>query len=293
MKLRLTHLSAVVLTAALGSGCDVHVGENGVSVDVASGKATEEWMRTYTLAKGGTLEISNTNGAIVVDRATGGQVEVTATRVARASTEEEAQALLQKTSIAEAVSPTKIAIQAAAGNGFEFGRRSINVEYHVRVPAGLQVSVKTENGGIGLHDVDGTLTASTTNGGIRGTNLSGSVSAHIVNGGIVIDVARLAGPIELDAVNGGIRLDLPADANADIEARAVNGGVTMESGLTLTTSDRTQRHVAGRLNAGGIKITASTVNGGVRLRGRHNAGATQTDKEGFDEAGPILVEQKH
>jgi len=289
MRLRPVPLSALVLTATLGAGCDVHVGENGVSLDVASGKAREEWSRTYTLAPGGDLEIVNVNGAINVDAGTGPQVEVKATRTARASSDEEAQAVLKDTSITEAVTPTQVTIQTS-GKGFQFGRRSINVDYHVSVPAGLQITLKTENGGIGLHDADGTFAASTTNGGIRGTNLSGQVSAHVVNGGIVVDFAHVSGPTMLDTVNGGIRVNLPADANVDVEASAVNGGVSSDGALNLAGVEKSRQRMTGKLNAGGTKIIVSTVNGGVRLAGRTTA--EQSDKAAFDEAGPIIVEKK-
>lgn len=293
MRFRPIYLSALVLTAALGAGCDVHVGDNGVSLDVAGGRAREEWSRTYSLAKGGSLEIVNTNGPIVVNAATGSQVEVLAIRQARAGTEEEAQALLKETAIAEEVSPNRVAIQTPNGNGILRGRRSISVEYQVKVPAGVQITVKTENGGIGLHDVDGDVTASTTNGGIRGTNLAGAVSAHIVNGGIVMGVARVAGPIKLDAVNGGIRLDVPTGVNADLEAHAVNGGVSTDDGFAITVSERSRTRVSGKLNAGGTPITLSTVNGGVRIgMFKPGASAQEGDKEAFEQSGATVVAEK-
>jgi hypothetical protein len=293
MRFRPNYLSVLlVAAAALGSGCDVRVGENGVSVDVTSGKATDEWKRTYTVTKGGALEIINSNGPIVVEAGTGPQVEVNATRQARARSDEDAQTLLKNIEIKEDVTPGRVAIQTTNKAGMSFGRRSATVEYRVRVPAGLQVTVKTENGGIGLHDVDGTLAATTTNGGIRGTNISGSVSAHIVNGGIVLDMTRVSGPLMLDSVNGGIRLDIPPDLNADIEAHAVNGGVSTEDGLTLVTSERSRTRVAGRMNRGGVPVSISTVNGGVRIRVRDGSASKQAEKEGFDEAGPIVVERK-
>lgn len=289
MTFRPIYLPALLVVAALGSGCDVRVGENGVSLDVAGGKATDEWTRTYTVTKGGTVEVVNVNGPIVVEAATGSQVEIRATRVARAKSEEEAQELLKKAEIKEEVAPDRVVIQTITGSGMTFGRRSLNVEYRVRVPAGLQVSVKTENGGIGLHDVNGTLVASTTNGGVRGTNVSGAVSAHIVNGGIVMDLARVAGPVELESVNGGIRLDIPADLNADVEASAVNGGVSTDDALKLQTSERARTKVIGKLNRGGPRISVSTVNGGVRLRARD--GSVSRDAEGGDEAGEVVLEQ--
>lgn len=285
------YLSALLVAAALGAGCDVHVGDNGVSLDVSSGKATEEWSRTYTVNRGGMLEIVNINGPIVIEAGTGGQVEVKATKQVRARSDEEAQTLLKNLEIKEDVTAARVALQTTPGSGSNIGRRSVTVEYRVRVPAGLQVSVKTENGGIGLHDVDATLTATTTNGGIRGTNISGAVSAHIVNGGIALEMSRVAGPLMLDSVNGSIRLDVPADLNADVEAHAVNGGVVAEDGLTLVASERTRTRVAGKMNRGGVPISMSTVNGGVRIGVRKGGATNQTDKDAFDEAGPVLVER--
>jgi len=292
MRFRPNYLSALLVAAALGGGCDVHVGDNGVSLDVSSGKATEEWSRTYTVNRGGTLEITNSNGPIVVEAASGAQVEVKANKQVRARSDEEAQAVLKNLEIKEEVAPGRVSLQTVTNPVTNFGRRSATVEYRVRVPAGLQVSVKTENGGIGLHDVDGVLNAATTNGGIRGTNISGAVSAHIVNGGIVLEMARVSGALMLDSINGTIRLDVPADLNADIEAHAVNGGVVTESGLTIVTSERTRTRVAGKMNRGGVPVSVSTVNGGVRIGVRNGNANSQTDKESFDEAGPVLVERK-
>lgn len=292
MRLRPVHVSALVLAAALGAACDVHVGENGVSLDVASGKAREEWNRTYTLAKGGSLEIVNVNGAIVVNAGTGPQVEVKATRQARAASDEEAQALLKETSITEEVAPERVSIQTSNGTSVLRGRRSVNVEYQIRVPAGMRVTVKTENGGIGLHDVDGNLTASTTNGGIRGTNIAGAVSAHIVNGGIVMEIARVGGPVQLDAVNGGIRLDVPGGVNANLEAQAVNGGVSTEDGFPITVSERSRTRVTGKMNAGGTAISLSTVNGGVRIGTLKQSEGAASQKEAFEQTGAVAVEKR-
>jgi hypothetical protein len=282
-------VSALLVTAALGAGCDVHIGETGVSVGVASGKATDDWTRTYTVTKGGAVEIVNLNGPIVVEAAQGPEVEITATRVARAGTDGEAQALLKMVEIKETVSPGRVAVQTVTPGGIASGRRPVSVEYRLRVPSGLQVSVKTENGGIGLHDVNGTVTASTTNGGIRGTNVSGAVSAHIVNGGIVMDVARVAGPIELASINGGIRLDMPADLDADLDAHAINGGVSVDDNLKVNASEGSRTRLAGKLNRGGTGISVHTVNGGVRLRARD--GSVSRDAEGGDEAGEVVLER--
>ena len=71
----------VLLGLALASvACDVKVGDNGVSVDLRAGKATDEWVRSYDIKPGGSLDIININGANRKPcTATGTQVEVRAT----------------------------------------------------------------------------------------------------------------------------------------------------------------------------------------------------------------------
>jgi hypothetical protein len=291
MTIRSTCLAALLIAAALGAGCDVHVGENGLSVDVAHGRAGDEWRRSYTVNKGGTLEVVNTNGAIVVDAGTGPQVEIVATRQVRAGSDEEARELLKGVEIKEEATPARVAVRTTTASGLTFGRRSVNVEYRLKVPAGLHLSVKTENGGISLHNVDGTIVASTTNGGVRGTNLAGAVSARIVNGGISMDVARVTGPIELESVNGGIRLDVPADLDADVDAQAVNGGVSTDDALPVSAADRSRTRIRGTLNRGGVRIAAHTVNGGVRIGARSAETSDRSVTAESDEGGPVRVER--
>ena len=96
----------VVCLVSAGVACDVKVSKEGdVSVVVASGKANDEWRRTYSLPKGGRLEIINVNGLIEVYPASGSEVEVIARREVRTRTEEEAKARLAKAEMIEDVGP--------------------------------------------------------------------------------------------------------------------------------------------------------------------------------------------
>ena len=262
---------ALVLAAAVVlSGCDVRVGENGVSVGIIEGKATDEWVRTYTLAAGGTLEIVNINGQIEASPASGNQIEVRAEREARANTEDAAKTLLTQLEMRETVTPDQVRIEARGDfGGSRPGRRAEYViRYRLRVPAGIAVSLKTENGGVRLEGLSNRVAASTTNGGITGRNLTGAVSADVVNGGVIIDLASVGGDINVSTTNGGVQLTLPPDAKATLEASCVNGGVFIEEGLALQTTEATRRRMTGTLNGGGPRISAETVNGGVRIRAR-------------------------
>jgi hypothetical protein len=257
---------AFLVLALAGAGCDVSVGDHGLSMNIASGKATDEWKRTYTIAAGGRLEIVNTNGIIQASPAGGGQVEVRAERIAKASTDEGAQELLKQLELREDVSPDRVRIETR-GPATRIRRSGHEVRYYVRVPDGLAVQFETTNGAVRLENLKGQIVASTTNGGVRGSGLSGSVKASSTNGGVTIEMSSVTGDVDLGTTNGGIRLELPADVKAALDARCVNGGISVSDDLPFQ-GERTRRRVSGTLNGGGPRISVETVNGGVRISAR-------------------------
>ena len=268
--------AAVLWLAFVSLGCDVKVGEEGgLSVDFAGTRASDEWVRTYEITPGGRLEIINTNGQIHASLATGTMVEVRAIREARANSEEASRELLRKTEMREEVAPDRVSIQLPEereGRGFRGPRMS--VRYDVRVPAGLNLLFKTQNGEVTLEGIQGPrLEAATTNGGITGRGLTGAIEASTVNGGIQMDLTEVTGDTRMVTVNGGIRLALAPSVNAELEATVVNGGVSVQDGFPLSGDDRSRQRVAGRLGSGGPRLVVQTTNGGVRIAARGGPGS--------------------
>jgi len=265
----LSRPAGVLCFALLTAACDVKVGEHGISLDVARGKAGDEWKRTYSLAPGGRLEIININGAIQASPATGTQVEVVAIREVKASSDELAQELLAKAEMVEEVASGRVKVQlkvaAETGGPGLRSRNPVSIQYRVRLPPGLNVSFRTENGAVRVENVQGQLTVASTNGPVVGRGLSGSVDATTVNGGIEIGLTAVTADSRIVTVNGPATLVLSPDINADLDAGVVNGGVFVEDGLVLTATERSIRRVTGRVNAGGPKIVVQTTNGGVRV----------------------------
>jgi plasmid stability protein len=256
----------VLLTSV---ACDIKVGENGLSVGVAAGRATDEWNRTYELQPGGELEIVNVNGQIQASPASGTQVEVRATREVRARTEDEAREILKKAEMREEVAPDRVVVRPPETGSAESGirRPQIAIRYEIRVPQGLNLRLTTQNGEVRLEGIQGPqISVSSTNGGITGRGVSGAVDASTVNGGIQMELQAVTGDTRMVTVNGGVVLTLPSSVDADLEASAVNGGVLVQSGVPLTADERTGRRVAGRINdGGGPRIVVTTTNGGVRV----------------------------
>jgi DUF4097 and DUF4098 domain-containing protein YvlB len=260
---------AILVLAVLGAGCDVSVGEHGFSMDIVSGKAQDEWTRTYAISAGGRLAIENINGTIDASPAEGGQVEVRAERLVKARTDEAARELLKQLEIAEEVSGDSVRLETKAPR---VRGTSHQVRYIVKVPKGIAVNFEMTNGRVRLENLEGEIVASTTNGGVTGTGLRGAVNASSTNGGVQIEMAEVTGAIDLETTNGGIRLQLPRDAKANLEARCVNGGISL-SGFELQ-GETTRRRVSGAINGGGPRVSVETTNGGVRISA---AGAAETN----------------
>ena len=105
------------------------------------------------------------------------------------------------------------------------------IEWTVKVPKGLTVDLRTVNGGVRLDGLSGEIHAKTTNGGVKGQNLIPEI-------------------IEASSVNGGVEIELgaPLDSTDSVEISTVNGGVSL-----------------GMSSESKATITARAVNGGVRV----------------------------
>jgi hypothetical protein len=237
-----------------------------------TGRATENWERTYDLAPGGTFEVRNSNGRVEVEGVDEATVQVRAERIVKSTSDEAAREVLDRLGIDEDVSPDHVSLRTRTLDGIVIG---VNTEtnYHIRAPRSLTINIRTTNGDVHLTGVEGSTTAQTTNGAITGIDLKGAIEARTTNGAMRIDVDEVKSPIQLRTTNGGIVLGLPATTAANLSLSAVNGGVSVTGLPFEATGEQTRRRIRGTLNGGGPAIEATTTNGSVRVRTRAEAAA--------------------
>jgi len=263
MTTRAFGLAGALCVACLLWACDVKVGENGVSVDVVHGKAADEWKRSYRLGPGGHLDIVNVSGLITASRAEGPDVEVVVTREARATTDEAAKAILDKARMVEQVTADRVSIESRVERR---GGGRLTVQFTLRLPPGLNVSLKTQDGGVRLTGIQGTVDASSVNGAVVGRDLSGAFTASTVNGPVRIELVAVTGDSRFTTVNGPVNLALAPTVSASLDASVINGNVVVADNVPLSATERTTQRVVARINQGGPRITAQTTNGAVRIR---------------------------
>ena len=147
----------------------------------------------------------------------------------------------------------------------------VRVNYRLRVPRQVRLSsLRTLEGNITVHDVEGPVDARTLTGDIEQTDVTGRVVARALTGSILVSLRALpanTAPLFLDTVNGNVVLLLPPRPNADLELNTVAG--TIEGNYAFQASSTpgdTTRRV--RLGQGGVTISLRTVRGSIRVAER-------------------------
>jgi hypothetical protein len=267
----LRRLVTVLALALLVSACDMSLGN-------LAGRATDEWTHRYPLTAGGEVRVVNTNGRIEVEPGEDGQVEIRAERIARAATDAGARELLPRIAIKEDVAPDRVFIETARLSGIMIGA-AFEVRYHVRAPRNAVVNMTNTNGQVTLNGLAGKIIARTTNGAVVGKALTGTVEARTTNGTVNLDLAAVGSErISARTTNGSVVVSLPEDARIDVAASWTNGGINVAPDLKLEVTDRSRRRFEGRMNGGGTRLELETTNGGIRLRSRQEAEASEDAK---------------
>jgi hypothetical protein len=232
------------------------------------------WHRA--LAAGKTIEIVGVNGSIDANGTSGNEVEVSAVKRGHRSDPESVQFEV----VEHANGVTICAVYPSAGRGeanecrpggkshMNTRNNDVEVTWTVRVPRGILFEGRTVNGDVTALGLTAKSLAHTVNGSIS-LETSSWASASTVNGSISAKLGSTewTGDNEFSTVNGGITLDLPTEANLDVDASTVNG--SMSTDFPLTIKGRWgPRRMNGVIGKGGASLSLSTVNGAVELRRR-------------------------
>jgi len=227
---------------------------------------TEEETFSYTLNDGGRFSVSNVNGSITVTGGSGDSVEIVATK--KAGNQKE----LDEIEIEISHSANEIVVETELGDSkswFSLGGNSGQVEYEITVPVGTMLdSVETVNGDVNISKVSGKVVAESVNGDLNISGLAGDAKLATVNGGIDADFAKCEGQqsIKAETVNGRVTITLPENADVEVSADTLNGGINggdfgLETDKGFVGSD-----LNGKIGNGNARLNIDTVNGSIKIQ---------------------------
>lgn len=227
-----------------------------------------------SIDSGDVLEIKGVNGPIVVERASGSQIEVTAQAEGRRS-DPRTVTIVQVEHAGGitlcAVYPTPEGERenycAPGDDGhMNLERNDVEVSFHVTLPEGVTFHGRTVNGDVEAMGLDSDVRLTTVNGDVD-LSTTGRAEATTVNGSIeaAFGNADIREELTFSTVNGSITLDVPDDIDADLDASWLNG--ELESDLPFTLQGGMRKDGArGVLGEGGPLLSLTTVNGSIHLR---------------------------
>src|SRR5713101_2226684 len=220
---------------------------------------TKEFNQTYPLQPGGSFELQNVNGTVDVQGWDRDTIEIHAVKTAK---RKESDLDLVSIDIDAKPGVVSVATRYPQNEGVE-----VAVEYTVHVPHCAHVEhLGTVNGTLRVSGIERVEDLRTVNGNIEVFEGGGSVHARTTNGNVHLELLHVQdkdGAIA-ETTNGSVLLAVPADTQADLETKCLNGNFSSELPVAFE-STLTPREMHGKLGRGGAPIRLHTVNGGIRL----------------------------
>ena len=244
------------------------------------------------------VDNSNGNTRILGEEREG--IEVRVQKMARAESEEEAARLVDAIRVITREDAAGILMVEVDIPG-RWNRRG-RADLEILVPRDLKVKVVAANGSVCLMGLRGACRARSSNGTVRVNDVVGDVEIHTSNAKVhtactcgrltarssngkiemqdhrgSVDAATSNGTIscEIEGMgkegvmlvtsNGRIHLELPDDANADVDIRVDNGVIRSQRDFSEDNAERSGR-LKGTLGDGGVPVRLRASNGTVSLR---------------------------
>ena len=292
--------AAVPAPAQTGAGRDVH--RTAIRERVARAVAvryqgrdsreeqTERFTRTLKIGTGGTIELANIAGDIVITAGGGNEARLEVVKTARGRTVEDAKELLQlvQVDVTERGNRTEVRTRYPRDDESRRNNRrnfNVSVAYALTAPAGAAVTANSISGDISSTGIKGELSLESVSGSIRIRNGGRVAAAKSVSGDIEIADTTIDGALDVSSVSGAVVLrrvkvgrlsagSVSGEVHVEdvecerVNAQSVSGGVNFSGPLATNGRYELQSHsgevrmaIAG---GAGFELEATSFSGSVR-----------------------------
>jgi len=257
-------------------------------INIGSCAMQAKYQRTVQLSAplspSSAFEAQTHNGSITINGADVADCNMTATIVARAATDEEAQELAEKVKVTLVPSGNRLITRIDKPS--QLINKSVSVSLDVEVPNQTDLELITHNGSLVLEDITGKINATTHNGKVTSERVSGTTAFNTHNGSVTCgefsgstqlkshngsikayytDTAPSVCDISIVTYNGGIELKTPPGYSGRVDASTNNGSINTD--LPITVSGKISKSkLTGTIGAGESQLHLETYNGSIRIR---------------------------
>ena len=255
---------------------------------VLQAKITRTVEKTFTVQPGGNFKASTQGGDITIKTAEANEIRISAKQVIRASTDKEADEILQDLTLTFEQNGNDVVAEAKYEKGrvgLHFGNwPPVSVSFTVTVPHNFNLNLNTSGGDIAVASLKGDVRARTSGGELKFDRIDGDLDGHTSGGDIVltegtaraklgtsggnIQIERAGGPTEVSTSGG----DITINSVAQLISATTSGG-NVKATLTEAIKQDTLLSTSGGdvrirvVKGAGFQLDASTSGGDVNAEG--------------------------
>lgn len=245
---------------------------------VAVAASAQDFQRSFNLGAGGSVNVRNISGDVIVNGYDGQAVIVTATKTGRDR---------DKVNIEDRSSGSAVDVRVDYPDRCEC---DVDVRFDVKVPRNIaykfnsfssvsgnvtvtgvtgELIAKTVSGETTVNNVNGSVNATSVSGDVHVGKVEGTVSAKSTSGEVEVEILSLEGTassMEFSSVSGDVHVKLPGNLDADVRLSTMSGGLKTDFPLTIEESKYgTGRKAQGRVGNGSRPLKISSISGDISL----------------------------
>lgn len=237
----------------------------------SAGDVREEIRKSFQLDAGARVDVSGINGWVKIETSNSKTAEVYIERLG------ESQEILNRRKVIVESTANTLTIRTEKVDP-SFLTRIFGSEpkeqVTLRLPRQISLITRGVNGSVTTGEIDGPVEAHGINGTVEIAQATGSAELSGINGNISFGLRQLDKELSIHGINGNIELRLGDGINASLDAHGMNGRVS--SDLPDVTVDRNHHgSYSAQIGKGGTAISASGINGDIRLTRMATTGASQ------------------
>jgi len=236
----------------------------------------QDFQRSYQLAPGDRISVSNVSGDISITGYNGSAVSVTAFREGPDKDAVEIQDQSSPGHVSLTVqyprsgsyhASVRFVVQVPRASGYQFDSLSTaSGDIDVTDVTG-DIKTKTASGNITIKQVTGNVQASAASGDVTVTGVAGTASASTASGDVDVELTSVASGAEMkfSSASGDVTVKAPTQLNAQVEMSTASGSIKTDFPLTIEDLDHHGKKAYGQVGSGAIKLKISTASGDVQL----------------------------
>ncbi|MFN0111429.1 MAG: DUF4097 family beta strand repeat-containing protein [Blastocatellia bacterium] len=241
--------------------------------------SAQDFQRSYNLGAGGSVNVRNISGDVIVNGYDGAAIIVTAIKSGR----DRDKVNIEDRSAGAAVDvrvdypdrcdncdvEVRFEVKAPRGIAYKFNSfSSVSGDVSVTGVSG-ELTAKTVSGNTTVNNVNGAVNAHSVSGNVHVGKVAGTVSAKSTSGNVEVEIVSLdstTGAMDFASISGDVSVKLPGNLDAEVKLSSMSGKLKTDFPLTIEESKYgAGRKANGRLGNGSRNLKISTISGDVSL----------------------------